>query len=145
VVKEHRAEVVGPKQVTKFCNNLGNPEFYLVEKPDKWTRSNIKPWITSPQDIPESAQHMVVKRCFFPAKESASFDYNIIEVDLLEQFGMKMLGYSSAYYPVHKVRNWIEKYCKRGRTKQLLSALNEPDLTLSQDMYDYQDSPTADK
>ncbi|KAG7373487.1 hypothetical protein IV203_034211 [Nitzschia inconspicua] len=125
VVKEHKAQVIWQRETSIFAHRLGNPEHHLVQRAGKSTRENIKQWVTSPQEIPDGCKHMVLKRCFFPAKDGASFDFNIVEVDLLDEPGGKMTGFCNAYYPAHKVRTWIEGSCKLGRAKHLLSALGE--------------------
>ena len=126
------------KEVAEFAAKLGNPTKILVEEPDGATKNTIKEWVYKEHDFPHNTKHMLVQRCFRSAKTAESFQHNILEVKLLEEFGVPILGHGPAYYPAHKVSNWIIRNCSsNGRKKHLLSSLSSPDVGLSQEIYNY--------
>jgi hypothetical protein len=138
IVMDFGATVVAAKEVAEFAAKLGNPTKILVEEPDGATKNTIKEWVYKEHDFPHNTKHMLVQRCFRSAKTAESFQHNILEVKLLEEFGVPILGHGPAYYPAHKVSNWIIRNCSsNGRKKHLLSSLSSPDVGLSQEIYNY--------
>jgi hypothetical protein len=139
VVLDAKAQVIKPKEVATFAAKLvGNPAFILVETPSTITKAAIKDWVKNDQVIPGNTKHVIVQHCYYSAKLSESFQMNVLEVSLLAEGGIPMLGYDPAYFPAYHVSTWMSQHCtSNGRKKLVLSSLAGPDIYLSQDMYDY--------
>ena len=138
VVLDAKAQVIKAKEVATFAAKLGNPAFILVETPSTITKAAIKDWVKNDQVIPGNTKHVIVQHCYYSAKRSESFQMNVLEVSLLAEGGIPMLGYDPAYFPAYHVSTWMSQHCtSNGRKKLVLSSLAGPDIDLSQDMYDY--------
>ena len=138
VVNHHQAVVVPPKEVPLFAGRLGNPVAVKVEMPDAETKANIREWLSAQPSIPAETHHMVVKRCFYPARRNETVTNYVVEVHLLKETGESLEGYCPSYFFVHQVSFWItQNCCTRGRKKHLLSCLTDAPLALSQDLCNY--------
>ena len=142
VVTKFRARFIPAKEAASFAEGLGNPAFHLVEKPPAEDREPLKEWLHRGWEIPSNAFHLVIRRSFFPAQAGDSFQANPLEVTCLSAGGEALAGHEVCYFPTCKVSSWIQKNCKsKQRRKHLLSSLSDPTPGLSQNLYDYEDTP----
>jgi hypothetical protein len=76
--------------------------------------------------IPSHAGHLVLLNTYFSAIENAHFNYNLIEVTVLDTQARELLGWEKAFLPANRIREWLEKYCSMPqRKKHCLSALRK--------------------
>jgi hypothetical protein len=117
---------------------MGNPAVHEVLTASAEDRGPMKEWLSEGCDIPFTAHHLVVRRCFYTAQQGESFQANPVEVTLLQQGGAVLDNHEVCYFPAFKVASWIDKYCvARQRRKHLLSCLAEAQASYSQQVYDY--------
>jgi hypothetical protein len=41
--------------------------------------------------------------------ENQQFEYNVVEVAVLEERGKQLSGYENAYFPVYRIQEWLKK------------------------------------
>ena len=142
IVQDLKARVVPAKDADEFGKSLGNPVTVLVETPDATTKRTIKDWIGGEHSIPGATQHLLVKRCYYSARRAEStFQMNVVEVMLMGEGGIPLVGHWSAYFPAWKVSTWITSNCtSNGRKRQLLSSMSAASAGYSQTMYNYSPS-----
>ena len=125
LVHKYKAVLVESADAPELATGMGNPMLYEVKKPDDDTKMRIKEWFQKKSDeIPEKAWHMVLMNCFFCGLDNTQFEYNILEVTLLEEGGTELSGYEIAYFPVYRIQPWLkENGCKRKRKRHVMSKL----------------------
>jgi hypothetical protein len=139
IVQDLKARIIQGKDSDEFAKSLGNPVTVLVETPDATTKGLIKEWIQGEHTIPSTTQHMLVKRCFYSARRAATtFQMNVVEVMLMGDGGIPLVGHWPAYFPAWRVSAWITSNCSsNGRKRQLLSSMSAASAGFSQTMYNY--------
>jgi hypothetical protein len=127
IIVKYSATSIKGAEVSRFAARLGNPNFILVEEPDRETRASIREWTAKVQEIPTSTRHVLLTRCFYSALKDESFQNNVLEVILFEKGGLEIENCNPAYYPVHQVQPWVIQNCSAVRRKRvLLSSIEEP-------------------
>lgn len=139
IVQDLKATLIPAKESDEFAKSLGNPAAVLVETPNSTTKQAITEWISGQYTIPSSTKHLLAKRCFYSARRAESnFQMNVVEVVLMEDGGLPLMGHSPAYFPAWKVSNWITSNCtSNGRKRQVLSSMSAASAGFSQTMYNY--------
>jgi hypothetical protein len=51
-----------------------------------------------PDKIPKDTRHLMLLNCYFCAMENQLFQYNVVEVTILEERGNELSGYENAYF-----------------------------------------------
>jgi hypothetical protein len=134
VVVNYKSRFVAVKDSREYAKTLGNPAVHEVLTASAKDRGPMKEWFSEGCDIPFTAHHLVVRRCFYTAQQGESFQ----AVTLLQQGGAVLDNHEVCYFPAFKVASWIERYCVgRHRKKHLLSCLAEAQACYSQQVYDY--------
>jgi len=108
-------------------SGLGNPTVHKVEKPGTEEKQLLQEWMTSVSLIPKQTKHMHV-RCFCSAIEVASHSQNVLEVKLLHEGGLLMLGYSPAYFSVEAIK---------AKSNHVLTSLLAADPQTALNLYTY--------
>jgi hypothetical protein len=101
-------------------------ELYEVKQPVEGTKESIQQWFSrvGSHAIPPTACHLVLLNTSFSANENLHYNFNLIEVTILEENGTKLSGFEKAYYPAHQNREWLERHCaSQARKKHLMSTL----------------------
>jgi hypothetical protein len=63
---------------------------------------------------------------YFSAMENQQFEYNVVEMVLLEERGKDLSGSENAYFPVYRIQEWLKEHCcKLKRSKHVMSMLPE--------------------
>jgi hypothetical protein len=138
IVLDYKALFICHRETKRFSDDLGNPNIFLVEEPIENDKPILRQWLMANHDIPTTAQHLVVKRCFAAAKKGECFKMNPVEVDILMDGGALMAGQCPSYYPAYKVSVWIKNHCSsNGRKRHVLSCLGPARDGMSQELYDY--------
>jgi hypothetical protein len=61
------------------------------------------------------------------------FQFNVVEVSVLEERGAEISGYEEAYFPVYRIQEWLkENCCKRKRRRHVMSKLRKEARSLLQ-------------
>ena len=103
---------------------LGNPAYYEVIQPNEETTHLMEQHLVNSNSIPKLAWHLVLLNTYFSLIPDQSFQYNVVEVTVLEKGGSQLSGYERAFFPVHRVQSWMDKHCSMTkRKKHLLSTL----------------------
>jgi hypothetical protein len=126
VVVEYRAPLIGWNDVLCTAKRLGNPNLYEVKQPDEGSKESIQQWffLVGSHAIPPTACHLVLLNTYFSANANLHYNFNLIEVTILEENGTKLSGFKKAYYPAHQIREWLERHCaSQGRKKHIMSTL----------------------
>ncbi len=138
VVMKFQSAFIAPKITKEFAKNLGNPATHLVTTASSEDRVPMMEWLGKNREIPSSAEHLVIRRCFYTAVSGGSYGANPVEVTVLQHGGWALDGYEVCYFPAFKISQWIETNCIRsGRKKHILSCLEQSPPWHSQDVYTY--------
>jgi len=135
-LKDLNAQVLGAKRDTidKFMSGLGNPTVHKVKKNGTEEKQLLQEWMTSVSLIPKQTKHMHIIRCFYSAIEVASHSQNVLEVKLLHEGGLPMLGYSPSYFSVEAIKHWISS---KAKSNHVLTSLLAADPQTALNLYTY--------
>jgi hypothetical protein len=128
VVVDFKAPLIQWREIEDMAKRLGDPEYYEVKQPDDETRQRIIQWFSGCGSgaMPTDACHLVLLNTYFGEMANLHCNNNLIEVAVLEERGTTLLGFEKAFFPAHRIREWLEKNCaSHGRTKHCLSALRK--------------------
>jgi hypothetical protein len=112
--------------VRAMAAKLGDPFFYEVRQSDEETTQLMNQWVLdgNSKDIPKDAWHLILINTYFGPIPNESSQRNIIEVTILAEGGRELSGYEKAFFPVHRIHNWMIKHCTmRHQKKHVLSTL----------------------
>jgi hypothetical protein len=138
IVGKYQSTFVSSASSQEFAKSLGNPAKHLVDTASPEDRVPMIEWLTENNDIPSSAQHIVICRCFYAASADQSYQANPVEVTLLQHGGSPLDDHEVCYFPAHKICHWIERNClSKQRKRHVLSSLQEPSAAFSQEVYNY--------
>lgn len=124
IIERYKAWWVQPRYVREMSARLGNPAYYEVIQPNEETTHLMEQHMVNSNSIPKLAWHLVLLNTYFSLIPDQSFQYNVVEVTVLEKGGSQLSGYERAFFPVHRVQSWMDKHCSMTkRKKHLLSTL----------------------
>jgi hypothetical protein len=126
VVSRYVAMLVDSKDVPDMAAGLGNPMLCKEKQPDEERKQMIKNWFekTDSDEVPNNARHLVLWNCYFCAMENQMFQFNVVEVSVLEERGAEISGYEKAYFPVYRIQEWLkDNCCKQKRRRHVMSKL----------------------
>ena len=87
--------------------------------------------------MPSSAQHLVIKNCYYSAKETGQFNNYPVECVFLDNCGTPMEGNNPIHFPAWKVSQWMKKHAvARQRKRHVLYCMRKASLAMSQEIYD---------
>ncbi len=126
VVIEHKASFIKWNSSSAFADKLGNPAMCHVEEASGATKDFLREWLSKDNSIPNTTQHMIVKRCFYAASRKATDSYqcNVLELTLLERGGTVVEGHESCLFPAYKVSSWIRSNCCVNQIANLSCSIN---------------------
>jgi hypothetical protein len=101
---------VDSKDVPDMAAGFGNPMLYEVNQPDDERKQMTRKGFEK-IEIPKIARHLVLLNLYFCGMENQLFQYNVVEVTVLEERGTELFGYENAHFPVYRIQEWLKENC----------------------------------